>query len=437
MSSGSESKPLHDLSAAEAVDLLSRGQVSAEALVRGCLDRIAAEEPRIGAWAFLDEELALAQARRIDRMSPRPPLGGLPVGVKDIIDTADMPTECGSPAWRGRRPAKDASCVATLRAAGAVVLGKTVTTEFAFFSPGKTRNPHDSSRTPGGSSSGSAAAVAARMVPATLGTQTAGSVIRPASFCGVVGLKPSFGLLSLEGVNPFAPSLDTLGVFAREVTDLPLLLEALGVRLPRRVQARPPRVGLCRTEHWPLAAPESREAVEHAAALLGRAGAAVSEVDLGPELAGLAEAQKTIMAVEAAAAYREIRAGHEAQLSRVLLELLDAGASTPRPRYEAAMAQAESGRRLVADLFRRVDVLLTPAAVGEAPADLSATGDPAFNRIWTLLRLPCLNLPGAAGPSGLPVGIQLVGPTGGEAELLAAAAWIAGRLPSGAGPVIR
>jgi len=420
--------PLHDLLASEALPLLARGDISSEELVRSCLARIGAEEPRVGAWAFLDGELALAQARRIDGMRQRPPLAGLPVGIKDIIDTADMPTECGSPTQRGRRPDRDADCVARLRAAGAVILGKTVTTEFAFYSPGKTRNPHDPARTPGGSSSGSAAAVACRMVPVALGSQTAGSVIRPASFCGVVGLKPSYGFLPLRGVSPLAPSLDTLGCFARSVADLPPLLAALGAPLPRVGPPARPRLALCRTEQWPLAAEESRAAVERAAERLARAGAAVLEVEPGPEFTGLPEAQKIIMAVEAARALGETRARHEGRMSRVLLDLLDQGAATSPAAYEAALAQAARCRRLAPLLFERADALLTPSAVGEAPLGLSGTGDPAFNRIWTLLGLPCLSLPGATGPSGMPVGVQLVGTDRGEAPLLAVAAWAAAGL---------
>ncbi len=420
-------EPLHQLSASEALPLLGRGEISSEELVRSCLDRIAAEEPRIGAWIFLDEALALSQARRVDAMRPRPPLAGLPVGVKDIIDTADMPTECGSPALRGRRPDRDAACVEALRSAGAVILGKTVTTELAYFSPGKTRNPHDPSRTPGGSSSGSAAAVACGMVPLALGTQTAGSVIRPASFCGVVGLKPSHGLLSLRGVNPFAPSLDTLGCFSRSIADLPPLMAALGAPVASAEAPRRPRLALCRTEQWPLAAKESREAVERAAGALAAAGAAVTEVDLGPEFAGLAAAQKTIMAVEAAAALGEMRAHHQASMSRVLLEILDQGAATPPAAHRAARDHAARCRRLLPALFEKADALLTPSAVGEAPVGLAGTGDPAFNRIWTLLGLPCLSLPGATGPSGMPVGIQLVGPERREAGLLAIGDWVAGR----------
>ncbi len=418
---------LHQLTAAEAVRRLARGEIGAEALVRALLDRIAAEEPRLEAWAFLDPEAALSEARRLDRLSPRPPLGGLPVGVKDIFDTADMPTECGTPVHRGRRPAADAACVAALRRAGALVLGKTVTTELAFSRPGKTRNPHDPARTPGGSSSGSAAAVAALMVPAALGSQTAGSTIRPASFCGVVGMKPTHGLVPLDGVSPFAPSLDTAGIFVRHPADLEALLPPLGVPLGP-APALPPHLGLCRSPQWPLAEPSTRDLVERTAARLASEGAAVAEVDLPRECDGLFEAQKTVMAFEAARALGKLRARHEALLSPALLDLLRAGEATPGDACAEALALAARCREALAGIFRRVEVLLTPAALGEAPLGLASTGDPAFNRVWTLLHLPCLSLPAGRGPAGLPVGVQLVGPLRGDGAVVAAARWAFERL---------
>ncbi len=420
------SRPLWRLGAAEAVELLSRGAITAEALARACLERIAAEEPRVGAWEFLDPELALARARRIDAAGRPGPLRGLPVGVKDIIDTADMPTARGSALFAGRRPAEDAACVAALRRAGGLVLGKTVTTELAYFTPGKTRNPRDPSRTPGGSSSGSAAAVAAGMVPAALGTQTAGSIIRPASFCGVVGFKPSHGLFSLAGVSPFAPSLDTLGLLARSAADLPLLALALGADLAHPAPPRPPRIGLCRTEGWAAAAPESRAAVEGGAERLRAAGADVAQADDGP-FRGLTEAQRTVMAFEAAEALAELRP-QLARLGPELQEILRQGEATPRAAYDEARARAEAARRRLPELFGRFDVLLTASAPGEAPEGLASTGDPALNRIWTLLGLPCVSLPCAEGPHGLPVGVQLVGSPGGDAALLAAAGWAEGVL---------
>jgi amidase len=413
---------LWELGAAEAAALLSRGEIGSEELVRACLDRIAAEEPRVQAWEFLDPELALSQARRLDAAGRPGPLCGLPVGVKDIIDTADMPTARGSAVFAGRRPGADAACVAALRRAGGVVLGKTVTTELAYFAPGKTRNPRDPSRTPGGSSSGSAAAVAAGMVPAALGTQTAGSIIRPASFCGAVGFKPSHGLVSMEGVSPFAPSLDTLGILARRAADLPLLTRALGAALPDLPPARAPRLGLCRTEAWAAASPETRLAVSGSAERLAAAGAALGEAD-DSALAGLTEAQRTVMAFEAAAELRGLAAQHASRLSPQLLELLRQGEAIPRAGYDAARARRDEARRRLAGTFARFDVLVAGSALGEAPAGLASTGDPAMNRIWTLLGLPCVSLPAGQGPSGLPVGVQLVGPPGGDAALLAAAAW--------------
>jgi amidase len=414
-------RPLWELGAAEAAELLARGAITSEALVRACLARIEAEEARVQAWEYLDPELALAQARRIDAAGRPGPLCGLPVGVKDIVDTADMPTARGSPLFAGRRPEADAECVAALRRAGGVVLGKTVTTELAYFSPGKTRNPRDASRTPGGSSSGSAAAVAAAMVPAALGTQTAGSIIRPASFCGVVGYKPSHGLFSLAGVSPFAPSLDTLGVLVRRAADLPLLARALGARIEALPAARPPHLGLCRTEAWAAASPESVEAVEGAAAVLAAAGATVAEAD-GSPLEGLSRAQRTVMAFEAAASLADLRP-HAGRLSAPLVALLREGEETTRQAYGEARARAHAARDRLPELFGRFDVLLTASAPGEAPEGLSSTGDPVMNRIWTLLGLPCVSLPSGTGPHGLPVGVQLVGPPAADAALLAAAAW--------------
>jgi Asp-tRNA(Asn)/Glu-tRNA(Gln) amidotransferase A subunit family amidase len=429
-------KALHEMDAAEAVSLLLEGTITSEELVGACLERIEAEDGAIGAFEHLDPGAALAEARRIDALSPKPPLAGLPVAVKDIIDTADLPTECGFGGWRGRRPGRDAACIMRLRAAGAVLLGKTVTTEFAFFRPGKTRNPHDLARTPGGSSSGSAAAVAARLAPAALGTQTAGSIIRPASFCGIVGFKPTHGILPLDGVAPFAPSLDTLGFLVRRVADVRLLLGALlpsspsAVPSPRGPESKRdvPRVALCRTEQWALAEPSTQRIVEDAAARLQRAGASVVELDLGPEFAGLADAQRTVMAAEAARVFRPILAQHGDAASAVLREFVREGERVTADREASARRQGDRCRELLKEVFARFDVLVTPSAIGEAPIGLESTGDPAFNRIWTLLAAPCLSLPGARGPAGMPVGVQLVGPPVGDAALVGFADWIEGAL---------
>ncbi len=426
-------RPLHDLTASEAASLLGRGELTAEALVRACLERIEALEPRVLAFEALDPELALREARRADAAGRPGPLHGLPVGVKDVIDTADLPTARGSPIFSGRRPEADAACVASLRRAGGIVLGKTVTTELAFYLPGKTRNPHDPARTPGGSSSGSAAAVAARMVPAALGTQTAGSLIRPGAYCGVVAFKPGHGLLPLDGVSPFAPSLDTLGVMTRSAGDLPLLLAGLGAPLPPVPVPAALRVGLCRTEAWDATLPASREAVTRAARALSASGAEI--VDVEERFPGLSSAQRTVMAAEGAVALGPLRAAHGARISPQLRAILDEGdAVSPASLAAARMLAAEARARLPA-LFDRFDVLLGASTPGEAPAGLASTGDPALNRIWTLLGVPCVQLPAGRGPSGMPVGIQLVGPPGGEATLCAAAVFAErSLLAAGLGP---
>jgi Asp-tRNA(Asn)/Glu-tRNA(Gln) amidotransferase A subunit family amidase len=423
------------LGATEAVDLLSRRKISSEELVGACLERISKLEPGLRAWAWLEPERALAAARAMDAGPPRPPLQGLPVGIKDIIDTADFPTESGTAIYRGRRPRRDAACVAALRAAGAVILGKTVTTELAYFAPGPTRNPHDLTRTPGGSSSGSAAAVAACMVPAALGTQTAGSLVRPGAFCGVVGFKPTHAYFSLQGVHPVAPSLDTLGVLVREVADVPLLFAGLGHPVQTSARARPPRVGLWRTVRWSAATAPMQERLEMAARLLATAGATVRDVDLGPEEEGLIEAQMTVMAAEAARELGPLRNSQVAPLSPQLSELLDRGVAVSPEQLQAARRTAGRGLATVTSLWREVDALLTPSAPGEAPIGLGSTGDPIFNRIPTLLGLPCLNLPCGKGPGGAPLGVQLVGAPHGEGPLIGVAGWIAERLEaSGLGP---
>jgi amidase len=406
------------MGAAGAVALLSRRELSAEELVRQCLARIAEREPAVQAWEVLDAEGALAAARRMDRLRDRPPLCGLPVGVKDLVDTGDLPTAYGSPIHRGHQPEQDAECVRRLRDAGAIVLGKTVTTEFAVYTPGKTRNPHDPSRTPGGSSSGSAAAVADGMVPAALGSQTAGSIVRPASYCGVIGFKPTHGALPLQGIHPLAPSLDTLGFFVSAIADVPVLLSALSGAPSVAIRTSKPRLGLCRTEAWPRADTETRKAIEDAARALG-----AREVELGPAFQGLIDAQIAVMGHEASQAL-----GGEPQtgLSPRLREFLREGAKVTPERVRAARDQADRCRLQLDEIFSTFDALLTPAATGEAPMGLAATGDPLFCRIWTLLGVPCASLPVLKGPAGLPVGLQVVGGRNREDVLLSACAWILG-----------
>jgi Asp-tRNA(Asn)/Glu-tRNA(Gln) amidotransferase A subunit family amidase len=402
---------------AEALQRLSRRELSAEELTRQCLARIAEREATVEAWEALDPEAALAESRRIDALRDRPPLLGLPVGVKDLIDTADFPTAYGSPIHRGHRPSRDAECVRRLREAGAVVLGKTVTTEFAVYTPGKTRNPRDPSRTPGGSSSGSAAAVADGMVPLALGSQTAGSVIRPAAFCGVIGFKPTYGIVPLEGVHPLAPSLDTLGFFVRAVEDVPPILSVLSGMPYGPIPPARPHLGLCRTEAWPRATPAMQAALGRAARTL-----AAREIELGPAFPGLIDAQIAIMGAEGA---QSLRDKPEKELSPRLREFVREGAKVTPERLRAAREQADRCRRELDAIFGDVDALLTPAAPGEAPPGLAATGDPIFCRIWTLLGVPCISLPLLRGSGGLPMGLQVVGKRGRDRELLAAAAFIA------------
>jgi Asp-tRNA(Asn)/Glu-tRNA(Gln) amidotransferase A subunit family amidase len=403
------------------------GQLKAEAVVEECLTRIAAREAKLHAWVRVDEVGARTQARAVDRGEVRGLLAGVPLAVKDIMDTGALPTEYGSPIYRGHRPKADAACVALARAAGAVIIGKTVTTEFANLTPGPTTNPHNPAHTPGGSSSGSAAAVADGQVPLAFGTQTAGSVIRPASFCGVAALKPSFNRHPVAGVKPVSQSLDTIGWFGRSVDDLALMRAAL-LGEGFTPAERHPRIGLCRTPEWRHAAPETVEAVEAAAANLASAGADLREIELPALFATLAEAQTTIMFYEAHRALAWERTLHGDRLSPALRERLEMGGQTSIEDYEEAQLRAAAGRVALDEIFEGIDVLLAPSAPGEAPEGLTSTGDPIMNRIWTLLGMPCVNLPGHRGPRGLPVGVTFVGPIGADKSLLAHAKWAETRL---------
>lgn len=420
---------LNRLSAVDAAAALAAGETTAEALTTACLERIDAREAEVGAWIHLDPEQALTEARVRDQAGRPGPLHGLPVGIKDLVDTADMPTGYGSPIYDGHQPAKDADSVKRLRAAGAVILGKTVTTEFAVFNPGKTRNPHDLSRTPGGSSSGSAAAVADFMVPLAVGSQTAGSVIRPAAFCGVVGFKPSYGSIDLTGMHDCGPSLDTLGVFGRSVADVALIGQALGkpdsalaAVDPAAVAGAKPAVGLCRTGRWDQAEPALRSALESVAGELGATATAMP-----PGFDDLFDVQNLIMWDELSKSLATERAEHGEKLSDKLRELIDWGAGLPAAEVAAARDKRADCMARVEDLFGADDVLITPASAGEAPA-AETTGDPMFNRIWTLLHVPCVTLPIGAGPNGLPLAVQVVARIGEDARLLAAAKWIERKL---------
>lgn len=424
----------NELNAIDALAAMAAGRMSAEALMRACLARIAERDADVHAFAFVDPERALAEARARDQARAKGPLHGLPFGVKDNIDTHDMPTSYGSPIHAGHRPCADAACVALARAAGAVMLGKTVTTEFALRHPGATTNPRNLAHTPGGSSSGSAAAVADCMVPVAFGTQTGGSIIRPASYCGVVGYKPSIGTINATGVKPLAHSFDTVGLFARCVDDCARVVGVLGgdERDPLRLDAvRPSRVGLCRTHAWGHAEPATILAVETAGLQLASVGVAVDEIDLPAEFEAFLDAQSDVLRYEAARVFAFERTQRKEQLSRAGRDELAAGAAIPRRRYLEAQASIARCRTLFAETIAPYDLLLSASAPGEAPRGVADTGDAIFNRLCSGLGVPCLNLPGFSGPKALPVGVQVIGAMGNDARLLRAAKWISGRIGDG------
>lgn len=418
------------MSAAEAARAIQAGRLTSEKLVAACLERIAARDGELAAWIHVNADASLSQARALDRQAPQGPLHGIPVGIKDIIDTADMPTEHGSPIYRGNRPRADASAVALLRQAGCVILGKTATAEFANLHPPATRNPRNPAHTPGGSSSGSAAAVADHMVPFALGTQTGGSMIRPAAFCGVIGLKPSFGTINRTGVKPVSDSLDTLGLFANTVEDAALALSVLsGLRAPDFSAKASPRIGFVRTSRWNDADAATHTALESAASRLAAAGVDVKDAALPPAAEALFDAQGLIMDFEAARALAWEQAHHHDAISATLRARLKRGWAVSREQYDDARQIARDARRQFADLMRGFDLLLTPSAKGEAPHGLASTGDALFNRIWTLLGVPCITLPCGIGPQGLPLGIQLVAAYGQDTALLTHAQWVVSQLP--------
>jgi len=441
---------LHSLSASDAVHLIRQGAIDSAQLVEACLARVRETDTQVQAWAFLDPDHALAQARAADELKrqglPIGPLHGVPVGVKDIIDTADMPTEYGSVLYAGRTPSRDSAVVAMLRAAGAVIMGKTVTTEFATYAPGKTRNPHDPDHTPGGSSSGSAAAVAAGMVPLAIGSQTNGSVIRPAAFCGVLGFKPTHGLIPRHGMLTLSRTLDHVGLFARTVGDLALLAGQLvgyderdpdtrpRARIPfAEVAAEepplPPMLAFVKTPHWERADEETKEAF---AELIEHLGDRVEEVELFPSAAEVWQWHQTIMEAEMAANLeREWDKGRD-RLSESLRAQLERGREVRALDYQRAVARIRPIHESFVELFeQRYDAILTPAAPGTAPKDLTSTGDPSFCTLWTLCGMPAVSLPLLQGANGLPLGVQLVGPRDGDARLLRTARWLAAAVAAG------
>jgi Asp-tRNA(Asn)/Glu-tRNA(Gln) amidotransferase A subunit family amidase len=415
-----------DLGLFEMAEAVRQGQLRSVDLVEACLERIARREAQVHAWAWLDPAAALASARQRDQQPPAGPLHGVPIAVKDIMDTVDMPTGYGSPIYQRNRPSWDASCVAMARRAGAVILGKTVSTEFAYFAPGSTANPRNLLHTPGGSSSGSAAAVADGMVPAGFGTQTAASVTRPASYCGVVGYKASLGGFNLAGIKAFAPAFDSLGTLTRDVHDAQWLRWAL-LGKPGSpdggMRSTTPRIGICRTPWWAGADPDCQRAIESAAQALAAAGALVADVELPVHFDQLATHHKTLMAYEAAHSLAFEYDSHKAALSPQLRQLIEDGMAVRREQYLATQQIAALAREQFAHWMNDWDALLAPSATGAAPLGLYATGDPLFSRMWTLLGLPSVTLPGASAANGLPIGVQLICRIGEDEQLLATARW--------------
>ena len=415
-----------DSSAVEIAESVASGKTSCEAVARAHLARIEQREAQVQAFQYLDPDHVIEQARALDRQGARGPLAGVPFGIKDIIDTCDMPTEMGSPIYAGHRPRADAACVALSRKAGGVLMGKTVTTEFANRHPGKTRNPYDGSRTPGGSSSGSAAAVATGMVPLAIGTQTSASTIRPASYCGVFGYRPTWGDLRTVGVKEAAGSLDTLGLFARSIEDIALYRDVLlgSAAEPLPEDARVPRIGFCRTHFWSRVEPGTQQLIEDAVRTLARAEATLVDVDLPADFDGIEDVHLAISSYEFARNYTWEIENHWDEISETLRNnRIKHGLGCTFARYQEARATAEHYRQCLPRAFGDCDVLLTPAAAGEAPIGLSDTGDASFCLIWTTTYAPCVTLPVFKGPHGLPIGLQLVGRRNADRALFSAARW--------------
>lgn len=423
-------------------DRLASGALSAVELVQACIARIAAREPEVQAWAWFESDHALEQARALDalRVTGRPigPLHGLPVGLKDIIDTAKMPTENGAEADRGRVPKKDAFVVARLKAAGAVIMGKTVTTELAFMRPSKTRNPHDPAHTAGGSSAGSAAAVAAGMIPLAVGTQTGGSVVRPAAFCGVTGFKPTFGAIPRSGILMQSPSLDTVGVFAADPTGAALLAEVLFghdpsdadtaprpfPRLSKTALSRPPVTPdfvFVRPPGWTDAEPETRDAL---AELVEALGEKVTELDLPGPFEAAARERRRINYAEMARHYFRYARDAAATLGAEVRDAMEEGNAVLARDYLSALDWRPVLNAALGEIFERCDAILCPAAPGPAPRDIETTGDPVFNSLWTFCGLPVVTLPLLTATNGMPMGVQLVGAHGNDARLLRTARWL-------------
>lgn len=434
---------LYGLGVAQTAEEIREGRITSAELVADCLKRTEEIDGQVQAWTYLDPAYAMRQAEAADeqRRHGRPlgPLHGVPLGIKDIFDTADMPTELGSPVWTGRTPRRDAVAVAMLRAAGAVIMGKTVTTEYAYFSPGKTRNPYDPERTPGGSSSGSAAAVAAGMVPGAIGSQTNGSVIRPAAFCGVVGFKPSHGSIARSGALLLSRALDHVGVFARSVEDTALLAETmfgfdaedadshpaarpLLAHAARSKPPLPPRFAFVKTAAWEQA---EQVTIDAFAELREALGENAVEIELGTSYDAAFDLHRIVMEVEMAQNLHRDYQESAGAMSDMLRALIERGRMHKAIDYAQALAAAGVLRESLGEVFGEFDAIVTPAAPGEAPVGLSSTGNPVFCTLWTFLGLPAVTLPILSSEAGLPLGVQVVGNFGNDARLLRTANWLA------------
>ena len=423
---------LWELSATEVARRIEAGETTCAAVTAACLERIEAREADVEAWIYLDKGKAMADARAIDAGQGGGLIRGVPIGVKDIIDTKDMPTGHGTVIHSQNHPSYDAPCVAQCRAEGGLILGKTVTSEFAHLTPGKTRNPHNPAHSPAGSSSGSGAAVADRMVPVAFGTQTGGSIVRPAAFCGCIGYKPSYGDYNPLGVPDNSRSVDTLGMLSRTMEDQALMRAAV-IGLPYRelapVDIADLKIGFCRTPHWDVADDATREHLERAARTLSESGAEVSDFDLPSDFDAIEEAFDQVSAFEFARALAYEWHNHRDRLSeRVREERLDLGWRVTYAEYRAGLATFQDYRTRFFEAFDGFDLLITPSATGEAPADLTTIGQAHFNRVWTALHAPGISLPLFTGAGGLPIGLQVIGQLGDDERFLDAANAVYGTL---------
>ncbi len=415
---------LQRFSAAQARIELDQKNISSEELVKACLDRIELREKDLNAWTFIDPDLAISQARKLDNELKRSEIHGIPIGIKDIYDTCDMPTAYGTSFMKNHKPSRDSNWVSILRSAGAVLIGKTKTTEFANAFPTTTRNPHNLSRSPGASSSGSAAAVADFMVPLAIGSQTGGSIIRPAAYCGVHGYKPSIEGLPKGNVRHAKPSIDTPGIFSRSIKDISVL-RSVSMNDSSRVSTiskiNSLRIGLCRTEHWDHAMPETKEIIKETTEIVSKHGISLQNIQLPDELSEAMEEFSVIVTLEDARAISKDCAEQFERLNPWSQRVLKEANEFSSNRYQNAKKLAERARDKINHIFENIDFIITPATRGEAPLDIESVEPSYFNSVWTLMHLPCISLPAFTGPNGMPLGLQIVGPVNDDSRLLTAA----------------